>query len=95
MNEPTCEWAPFEYPKRCGRPASQHVGQKHAFKPPPIEPKDDEIAYASAVTSWHCPFCGAYNDVHGEGALGSWMECTASCGKWAFLLSEYDEPANV
>ena len=75
----------------CSRPESQHhVGYGHPFLAPPDEAKPHEIARASAVTEWGCPFCGEPNDVHGEGALYSWMEC-GKCFKHAFLVSEYDE----
>ena len=75
----------------CSKPESQHYpGYGHPFAPPPAQPKPGEIAKASAVTEWTCPHCGVDNDVHGEGALYSWMECT-SCFKYAYLISEYDE----
>lgn len=53
----------------------------------PIDiPEEHEIAPALAVTTWTCPYpeCGADNDVWGEGAVGSWMEC-GTCGKQAWL----------
>jgi hypothetical protein len=82
--------AVVETPRYCGRPPRQHYpGHGHRFEAPPDEPKSHEIARASAVTMWDCPFCKAPNDVHGEGALNSWMEC-GECGEDAFLVSEYD-----
>jgi hypothetical protein len=39
--------------------------------PPPLP---EEMAEALAVTEWTCPFCGADQDVWGEGALYSWMQ---------------------
>ena len=89
--DPRCQYARVE---GCGRRKSRHYVEYgyggHAFVPPSIAPKPSEIASASAVTEWDCPFCAAANDVHGEGALYSWMEC-GECGKFAYLVSEYDE----
>lgn len=48
-------------------------------------PKPEEIADALVVTSWTCPFCKAENDVWGEGAVFSWMECP-DCGKDSYLM---------
>jgi len=47
-------------------------------------PEPHEIAPAMVVTEWVCPFCNYENDVWGEGAVHSWMEC-ASCGESAYL----------
>lgn len=44
----------------------------------------DEVAECEVITSWECPFCGADNEVHGEGAAYSWMEC-ATCHEYAYL----------
>lgn len=48
-------------------------------------PRPEEIADAHVQTDWTCPYCGADNDVWGEGAVFSWMECM-SCFKFAFLV---------
>lgn len=48
----------------------------------PVPP--EAIAAAEVITSWVCPFCKADNDVSGEGAVGSWMECS-NCLRDAWL----------
>lgn len=51
---------------------------------PPMLPEPHEIALALVTTEWTCPFCQYHQDVWGEGAIQTWMEC-GSCGKPAFL----------
>lgn len=52
-------------------------------------PQRHELASAMAITEWICPFCGADNDVWGEGALESWMEC-GTCLQPAYLVMDPD-----
>lgn len=54
-------------------------------------------AMAMVITEWICHACGHENDVWGEGALGSWMEC-GSCGedsflRWAMEIEEQERKA--
>lgn len=48
-------------------------------------PQPHQVADALVVTSWTCPHCKADNDVWGEGAVFSWMECS-TCFEDAFLV---------
>lgn len=48
-------------------------------------PRDDEMASALVTTEWICPRCLAENDVWGEGAVDSWMECS-NCLVMSFLV---------
>lgn len=89
--------APFTC-ARCNHPSSSHYKDGGCCQAgdglgrwcecpnadPPMLPEPHEIATASAVTEWTCPFCQHHQDVWGEGAMHTWMEC-GSCGKYAFL----------
>lgn len=46
--------------------------------------EEHEKSRAMVVTEWTCALCGAENDVWGEGAIGTWMEC-AKCGRETWL----------
>ena len=81
--EPHCE---FVYPaefgryqgKRCGHLLSSHLkaNYRHEFQGPEPDPGPWDIVPALVHTEWTCPHCGEDNDVWGEGAINSWMECS-------------------
>ena len=55
------------------------------YQHPVVPPADNEIAVAEVLTQWTCPFCGEDNEVAGEGAVDSWMECSG-CQRNAWLV---------
>ena len=73
----------------CGASRREHRGRVYgrclSFKAPITQPRDSEIVQAHVETSWNCHACGEYNDVWGESAIFSWMECS-SCGASSFLM---------
>lgn len=51
-----------------------------------VDPPDPAcVVEALVITAWTCHACCADNDVWGEGAVGSWMEC-GSCGESSYLV---------
>ena len=57
----------------------------HPFKSRASLPKSEDLAEALVITEWTCPRCGEDNDVWGEGAVFSWMEC-AHCRVESYLV---------
>lgn len=85
--------APWPYTcARCGHQHQTRCNQHTHFgrycdcpaPEPPMLPEPHEIAAATVVTEWTCPYCNTQQDVWGEGAILHWMEC-GHCGKPAFL----------
>lgn len=57
-----------------------------SFLPPEDLPEPHECVPALAVTSWTCRTCGYEQDVWGEGAIESWMDCqNPECGVPSYL----------
>lgn len=48
-------------------------------------PSPEEEVEADVVTSWICRSCGCEQDVWGEGAVYSWMDCQR-CGVASYLV---------
>lgn len=51
---------------------------------PPLLAEPHEIAAALVVTEWTCPHCKTVQNVRGEGAIYTWMEC-GYCHEYAYL----------
>lgn len=52
-------------------------------------PQPGQMAEAAVITYWTCPRCRADNDVWGEGAIETWMECK-HCHVEAYLNFDPD-----
>jgi hypothetical protein len=79
---------PVEEPcAECGATRRRHGATwqaGHSWRGRPREPQPHEVVECEVVTSWTCWSCGYDNDVAGEGAAGSWMEC-ARCPEYSWL----------
>jgi hypothetical protein len=82
---------PVEQPcQDCGKPRRQHSSGPYGlgcklFNPAPQPAKPHEIVQCEVLTSWTCWSCGKDNDVSGEGAAYSWMEC-GYCPEYSWLV---------
>ncbi len=81
---------PVEQPcQDCGRPRKSHSSDPYSrgcrlFNPRPRDPEPHEVVECEVITSWTCWSCGKDNDVYGEGAAHSWMEC-GYCPEYSWL----------
>jgi len=48
-------------------------------------PSPEEVVEAEVTTRWNCHACGKENDVEGEGAVYTWMDC-GYCSASSYLV---------
>lgn len=87
---PNCHHVERDYyghERRCTFTIVQHRDSpwiKHEFDGGEADPAPWDYVPALAHTEWTCPYCGEDNDVWGDGAINSWMECSG-CFRNMFL----------